>query len=167
MPDESHVAILRGSKRYPVDAAARRSPHPMAPASRHRAPRRWSGSLPAHCRADGSRDTASVFDLRGSRKSPAERNDQLITKSKPVACRKPSTRFASARRSIVGTLKGIAAMPRSKPARCPQSDRRGVRFRSTAESSSRECRFFVGCQPEHRSESCLREGLRATPCHPG
>jgi hypothetical protein len=44
-----------------------------------------------------------------------------------------------------------AAMPRSKPARCPRSDRTGVRCRSTAGSWSRERLFSGGCQPERRN----------------
>jgi hypothetical protein len=60
-----------------------------------------------------------------------------------------------------------AAMPRSRPARCPRSDRTGVRCRSTAGSWSRERLFFGGCQPERRSGSCLRAGWQAIRCRPG
>jgi hypothetical protein len=59
------------------------------------------------------------------------------------------------------------AKPRSKLARCPRSDRTGVRCRSTAGSCSREHLFFGGCQPERRSGSWLRAGWQATRCRPG
>jgi hypothetical protein len=62
---------------------------------------------------------------------------------------------------------GKGSRPRSKPARCPRSDRTGVRCRSTAGSWSRERLFFGGCRPEPRSGSCLRAGWQVTRCRPG
>ena len=79
--------------------------------------------------------------------------------------------YTSAVKGPVGSCTGSharsAAMPRSKPARCPRSDRTGVRCRSTAGSWSRECLFFAGRQPERRNGSCLRAGWQATRSRPG
>ncbi len=93
----------------------------------------------------------------------------------PVVCRLTMRAIAvwskdtpvASPRQCTGSHATSAAMPRSRPARYQRSDRTGVRCRSTAESWSRECLFFGGCQPQRRSGSCLRAGWQATRCRPG
>lgn len=65
------------------------------------------------------------------------------------------------------TCARCSSTPRSRPARHPQSDRRGARYRSTAGSWSRGCLFSGGCRPERLNASCWRAGWQATRCRPG